>query len=79
MILDGQVERHEGVLELLTAPGDIARRLLDDELGILVDLLPRLRVPRDAAGQHERLRLRARLGEAALHEEDVEPLLHPQA
>ncbi len=71
-------ERLERVLELLAAAGDIARRPLDDELGVLVDLLARLRMAGDAAGKHERLRLGARLGEAALHEQDVEPLLHEE-
>ena len=31
---------------------------------------------RDASGHHERLRLRARLGEPTLDEQDVKPLLH---
>ena len=30
----------------------------------------------DAAGEHQRLGLRARLGEAALNEQDVQPFLH---
>ena len=64
------------MLELLTAAGDVARRPLDDELGVLVHLLARLLMPGNAPGEHERLRLRARLREPALHEQDVEPLLH---
>jgi hypothetical protein len=49
---------------------------LDGEIRRLVDLRPGLVVPRHETGHHERLRLRARLGEAALDEQDVEPLLH---
>ena len=69
-------ERPERVLELLAATGDVARRPLHDELGVLVDLLARLVMPWNAPSEHECLRLRARLGEPALHEQDVEPLLH---
>ena len=69
-------KRVERVRELLAAARDVARRPLDGELGVLVDLLARLGVAGDAAGEHERLRLRARLGEPALHQQHVEPLLH---
>ena len=46
------------------------------ELGVLVHLVAGLVVAVDEAGDHERLRLRARLREPALDEEDVETLLH---
>ena len=49
---------------------------LDRELGVLVDLVAGLVVAVDETGDHERLRLRPRLREPALDEEDVEPLLH---
>ena len=48
--------------------------LLDLERRLLVDLLARLRMPRNEARHDERLRLRAALGEAALDEQHVEPL-----
>ena len=66
----------ERVRELLAASRNEWRRPLDRELGVLVDLLAGLCVAGDEAGQHERLRLRARLREAALDEEDIEALLH---
>ena len=72
-------DRSEGlerVLELLTAAGDVARGPLDDEVGVLVNLLSRLLMPGNSPGEHKRLRLRAGLGEPALHQQDVEPLLH---
>ena len=52
---------------------------LDLEVRSLVDLLARFRVARHASGHDERLRLRARLREPALDEQDVKPLLgqHP--
>ncbi len=46
------------------------------ELCVLLDLVARLVVAADEAGEHERLGLRPRLREPALHEEDVESLLH---
>ena len=49
---------------------------LDRELGVLVHLVAGLVVPVDEAGEHECLRLRPRLGEPALDEQDVEALLH---
>ena len=69
-------ERVERVRELLAAARDEPRRPLDLELDRLVHLLPGLVVARHEPGEHERLRLRAALREAALHEQDVEPLLH---
>ena len=48
------------------------------QLGGFVDLRPGLVVARNEARDHERLRLRAALGEAAFHEQDVKPLLHEQ-
>ena len=48
------------------------------ELRVLVDLRPRLVEARHEPGHHERLRLRAALGEAALDEQHVEPLLHAE-
>ena len=51
------------------------RRPLDVELRVLGDLLAGLVVPRNEAGEHERLRLGARLREAALDEKHVETLL----
>ena len=64
------------VRELVAAARDVRRRLLDRELAPLVHLLAGLRVAADEAGHHERLRLRAALGEPALDEEDVEALAH---
>src|SRR5581483_7762356 len=72
-------EQVEPVRELLAAARDVLRTAVDRELDVLVDLLARLVVPGHAARHHERLRLRARLGEAALDEDDVEPLLHASA
>ena len=63
-------------LELLAATGDVRRQLLDAQLDDLVDLLSGLVVARDEPGEDERLRLGAALGQAALHEQRVEPLLH---
>ena len=65
----------ERVRELLAAARDEPRAALDLELRRLVHLLARLRVPGDEASEHERLRLRAALREAALDEQDVQPLL----
>ncbi len=66
----------EAVRELLSPARDVARRLFNDELRALVDLVPRLVVALNAPRDDERLRLRPRLREAALDEEDVEALLH---
>ena len=49
------------------------------QLDRLVELLARLRVPGHAAGHDERLRLRARLREPALDEQDVKPPLGAHA
>ncbi len=65
----------ERVRELVPGARDVRRRRLDLELGVLVDLLARLRVAGHAAGHDERLRLRARLGEAALDQQHVKSLL----
>src|SRR5262245_42596497 len=73
---DVDVEVRQRVLELLAATGDIAGRLLDDELCALVDLLARLLVSPHAAREHERLRLRAAVGEPALNKQHVQALLH---
>ena len=66
----------ERVGELLAAARDEPRRPLDLERDRLVELGAGLVVARHEAGDHERLRLAARLREAALHEQHVEPLLH---
>src|SRR5205807_3212373 len=63
--------------ELVAAARDVARRHVDRELGRVLDLRPGLVEPRHAPREHERLRLRATLGEPALDEQDVQPLLHP--
>ena len=54
-----------------------ARRRVDGELGRLVHLLAGLLVPGHPPREHERLRLAPALGEPALDEQRVEPLLHP--
>jgi len=69
-------ERVEGVGELLAAARDEPGRALDLDHGVLRHLLPRLLVPGDEPGEDERLRLRTALGEAALHEQDVQALPH---
>src|SRR5207248_366840 len=69
-------ERVEPVRELLAAARDVLWQAFDLELGVLLHLLARLVVAGDEAREHERLRPRARVGEPALHEEDVEALLH---
>src|SRR5262249_45542507 len=66
----------ESVCELLAAARDVRRRTVDRELCVLLHLLTRLVEAVDEAGENERLGLRPRLGEPALHEEDVEALLH---
>ena len=72
-------ERVERVLQLLPAARDEARRPLDLELRVVRKLLARLVVPRNEPGEHERLRLGARLREAAFDEKDVEALLRQPA
>src|SRR4051794_14956742 len=71
-------ERVQSVGELLAPAGDIRRRRRHRQLGRLVDLFAGLLVPRHEAREHERLRLRPALGEPALDEQDVEPLLRHQ-
>ena len=66
----------EGVRELVAAARHVARRLLDDELRRLVHLLPGLLVAVHEPRHHERLRLRAARGEAALDQQHVQPLAH---
>ena len=62
--------------ELLAATGDEPRRPLDPERDRFVELRSRLVVARHEPRDHARLRLAARLREPALHEQNVEPLLH---
>src|SRR3989475_4213309 len=69
-------ERRERVCELLAATRDERRRPFDRERSLFVDLRARLVVARDEPGEHERLRLAPGLRQAALHENDVETLLH---
>ena len=71
---DVDAEGVERVGELVPGPRHVRRRLPDLELDVIVHLLARLRVTLDEARQHQRLRLRPRLGEAALDEQDVKPL-----
>ena len=70
------LELLERVRELLAAPRDEARRPVDRELGVVGHLVARLVVAGHEAREHERLRLRAALRQAALDEQDVEALLH---
>src|SRR5439155_25632413 len=65
----------ERVYELLPATGHVGRPTVDGQLSVVGDLLPRLVVARHEPRHHERLRLRARLCEAALDEDDVESFL----
>jgi hypothetical protein len=67
----------EGMVELLAAPGDEPLRLGQLQRSRLVDLLPGFGEAGHPPGHHERLRLRARLGQAALDEQHVEALFHP--
>src|SRR5581483_9617860 len=69
-------KRVEGMCKLVPAAGDVRRGSRDLQGRSFVELLPRLGVPVAEAGHDERLGLRARLGETALDEQDVEPLLH---
>ena len=70
---DLELERLERVVELLAPARDEPRRLGHRQLRRLVDLLARLLVAGHLPGQHQRLRLRAALGEPALDEQDVQP------
>jgi hypothetical protein len=69
----------ERVSELLAAAGHVPRRLLDDELDVVRELLARLLVTLHEAGENESLRLRRRVCEATLDEEDIETLLRHDA
>ena len=69
-------ESFERVRELVPGARDVGRRRLDLERDRVVDLLARLRVSAHEPGHHERLRLRAAIGEPALDEKHVESLLH---
>src|SRR5207248_3867624 len=62
--------------ELLAAARDVGAPALDRKLCAFVDLCAGLVVAGDEPGHHERLRLGPRLGQAALDEQHVEPLLH---
>ena len=64
------------VRELLAAPRDVGGATDDRQLSVLVDLLPGLLVAGHEARHHECLGLRSRDREAALDEQDVQPLLH---
>ena len=76
--VDVDAERVERVCELVPGARDVRRRRNDLELDVRRDLLARLRVPGDETCEHERLGLRARLGEPALDQHHVKPLLrHP--
>ena len=73
---DVEPQNGEGVVELLPSARDEARRLLDRERGGVLHLHAGLLEAGDAAREHERLRLRAALGETALDQENVEAYLH---
>src|SRR5262249_17858083 len=60
------MERIQGVIELLAAARDEPRAALDLELGVGLHLLSCLRMTGDAAGEDQGLSLRARLGEPTL-------------
>src|SRR6185436_16267498 len=68
-------EHIESMGELLAAARHEPRRTLDGQRRVVADLLTRFGVPRHEPGHDERLRLLAALGEPALHEHHVEPLL----
>src|SRR5581483_6635531 len=72
---DVEGERVERVRELVARARYVRRRSRDLEWRVLVDLFAGLRVAGNAAGHDERLRLRTRLGETPLDEQDVNPLL----
>src|SRR5438128_7050511 len=76
---DVESERVERVRELVPGARDVGRRTLDRQLGRLVDLSARLVVARHEPDEHERLRLRAALDEAALHQQYVQSFLHAAA
>src|SRR4029077_8273521 len=68
-------ERVESIGQLLASPRYEPRHALDLELRVFVDLLPRLRVAPRHPGQDQCLRLRPRLREPALDEDDVQASL----
>ncbi len=72
--LDLDSERSERVRELLAPSRYERRRALHAELDALLELLPGLIVARHEPGKDQRLRLTPALGEALLHEKDVESL-----
>ena len=67
-------KRIERVRKLPSRARHVRRRALHLERRRLVDLLPRLGVPRDEPCHDERLRLGAALREPALDEQDVQSL-----
>ena len=71
-----EAEHFERVLELLAAARDEARRPVERELLVVVHLGARLVEAGHEARHHQGLRLRPRLREAALDQQDVQPLLH---
>ena len=76
--VDVDAEQVECVCELVPGARDVRRRRNHLELDVRRDLLARLGVSGDETCEHERLGLRARLGEPALDEHHVKPLLrHP--
>src|SRR5947208_133867 len=72
-------ERIEGVRQFRPATRDVRWRALHFQLRALIDLRPRFVVAGHATCEDERLRLRTALGESALDEQHVEPLLHAAA
>src|SRR3989442_12412323 len=76
---DIEAERVERVRELVPGARDVGRRTLDRQLDRLVDLSARLVVAGHEPGEHERLRLRAALDEAAFHQQYVQSFLHAGA
>src|SRR5829696_29720 len=75
LLLDLDGEGRERVGELLSSARDEARAGLDLDFRRLVHLFAGLCMAGHLSGEDKRLRLRARLGEAALDHEDIEPLL----
>src|SRR3989442_13614976 len=69
---DIEAERVERVRELVPGARDVGRPTLERQLDRLVDLSARLVVAGHEPGEHERLRLRAALAEAALHQQYVQ-------
>ena len=71
-----EAEHVERVLELLAAARDEPGRPVERQLLVVVDLRARLVEAGHEPGHHQGLRLRPRLREAALDQQDVQPLLH---